>query len=84
MNIQQDELDDFYDAIRRNGFRTSDFEISDEDESIQNPNGTYFLKIKVTVKRKSNNITKDYQGGHGTSWGVNFETDLQNGFFGSP
>ncbi len=81
MNIPQDTLDDFHDSICRNGFSKGDFEISYEDASIPNLNGIYVLRIKVTVKRKSNNITKVYQGGDATSWNMDFENDLQKGFF---
>lgn len=84
MIIEKDEMNDFQESISRNRFNVNDFEITGEDISNPDPDGTYYVKTKITVTRKSNGKQKIYHGGHGTKWNNDFENDLKSGIFDFP
>ena len=52
MSINQDEINDFYESICRNGFDKNDFELQDSDMSkpIPNAGNPIQLVLKVEIK----------------------------------
>jgi hypothetical protein len=79
--IDQSEIDDFRNIIKNQNLDPDDFEINEIDltDYTKSP---YILKGKISIIRKSNNKTRTYNSGHGTSWPADFGDDLAGGLFG--
>jgi hypothetical protein len=78
--LGQDEIDDAHALMRAQGFRPGDFEIIQHaDPSTAFPSA---ITGRVTLVRKSSQLSKSYEAGNGSSWLVQFESDLKQGIFG--
>lgn len=82
--IDETERDDFYAAAKRLGYDPQDFEVSTGPrKDIDVGDGFYLLRQDVFVKRLSNDVTRQYEGGHGHAWSATATFDLQDGLFGA-
>ena len=78
--LGQDEIDDAHALIRDQGFRADDFAIIwDADPPLAFASA---VTVKVTLVRKSIQVTKTYEADDGRSWLLLFENDLKQGAFG--
>ena len=78
--MRQDEKDDFEKSISEKGLNKNDFEISSENiYGEPDSNGIRIVQEKITVKKGQ--IEKTYSG---STWNVDFDKDLRNGFFDTP
>jgi hypothetical protein len=78
--LGQDEIDDAHALMRDQGFRPDDFRIIRHvDSSSGFPSAA---AGKVTLVRRSAQVTKIYEAADGPSWLLQFENDLKQGVFG--
>lgn len=80
--LGQDEIDDAHLLMRERGFHPADFEILQKADPIR-PNISP-RSGQVVVTRRTHEIVKTYAAGHGSTWLVQLETDLETGGFGHP
>lgn len=73
------QQEDYESAISGKGFNLNDFLITEETHKPQS--AEYFVSGTITIKRKSTNIEKQYNSGHGSSWPAEFTDDLNQGKF---
>jgi hypothetical protein len=78
--LGQGEIDDAHALMRDQGFRPDDFEIIwYADPSPGFPSA---VRSKVTMVRKSAQVTKTYEADDGPLWLLLFENNLKQGAFG--
>jgi hypothetical protein len=72
--LGQDEVEDAQTLLREHGFRSDDFEILQRaDPSPPFPSA---ITGTVVVLRRSNNASRSYAAGHGSTWLRQLEADL--------
>jgi len=79
--LSQSEREDFEELIRNAGFSETDFElieIKEQSASIEYKS----IRGAVIVRRKSNEIKRQYTVSHIEPWLAPVEDDLLNGEFG--
>jgi hypothetical protein len=79
--VDDSEREDFEQAILNRGFELDDFELIERRE-LTGEKEIYAIAGTVTIKRKSSDIEKSYQAGHGSAWPAEFSNHLNTGVFG--
>jgi hypothetical protein len=78
--LGQDEVEDAQKLVRKQGFRSNDFEILQKADPLSSSPGA--VTGSVMVLRRSSKAYKSYVAGHGSSWLEQFDADLKLGVFG--
>jgi hypothetical protein len=78
--LTDDEKEDFRSVITGAGFPEADFELNETEDPPQA--GVYPISGRVSVRRKSTGVTREYAAGHMTQWLGVFDHDLRAGAFG--
>jgi len=80
--VEADELRQFSEILKSGSCSIEDFELRELD--MTDPKSDELLPIKghVEIRRKSNDVVREYATGDGTSWVSAFEKDLGAGRFG--
>lgn len=76
--MDKSELDDAHGLIEEYGLQPSDFKISSTNSS---PNGDGIQPEMYVVSIQKGIIKREYQGGHGRTWLVDFSDDLKKMVF---
>lgn len=79
--LHDDEIDDFWAAVKQYGFQEKDFELKQISDPTRG-SGLQAVTGSVTVRCKVSGIEKTYAAGHGSSWPAQFHDDLAHGVFG--
>ena len=80
MIIDQTEMEDFRTALKQQGCHEDEFELSSKQDPM--PAGRVSpVTGSVTVKNTKTGREQTYKAGYGTSWVVEFESDLKVGKF---
>lgn len=71
------------DLLRNHGFSENDFLIHYTDRATEpdSMNGQSIIRGEIAVKKKSTGEQQRYPTGTGSTWPLDFENDLSNGFF---
>jgi hypothetical protein len=80
ISISKTEIEDCESTCRRHGLDFSEFSLREHDVT-EPEEGVYYISGQITFSR--NGASRTYKTGNGTSWPVNFDVDVQNGFFGN-
>lgn len=80
--IEADELRQFSEILKSRSCSLEDFELDELDTTDPKSDELSPLKGYVAIRRKSNNVVREYVIGDGTSWVSAFENDLGTGRFG--
>ncbi len=80
--LSQTERHDFFATVVSAGFSKEDFTV-DEFECSPVTQHIYPIRGKVTVKRISSSVSREYLAGHATTWLADFEVELRGCVFGS-
>lgn len=75
-----DEQEDFESACKKHGRSREEFTVV-FDESSPPKEGVNDIPRQVTVAANLTGARQNYAAGSGTSWTVEFERDLDQGFF---
>jgi hypothetical protein len=81
--IDKTEIEDFHNALRRAGYSSEDFELSEQEEEPRPaaPGGVFYMRGTATVTSKKTGISRTYAAGHGTAWVNTFEENLRARLF---
>lgn len=79
--VEADELRQFSEILKSRSCSFEDFELLELD--MTDPKSDELLPIKgcVKIRRKSNDVVREYVTGDGASWVSAFEKDLDTGHF---
>jgi hypothetical protein len=80
MIVNGSEIEDFHNTILSRGFELSDFEFTEKEDPMHGL-GVQPITGHVTVRRKSNNVSRTYRAGHWSHWVADFDEDLKRGVF---
>jgi hypothetical protein len=80
--IEADELRQFSEILKNRSCSLEDFELHELDTTDPKSDELWPLKGYVEIRRKSNDVVREYVTGDGTSWVSAFENDLGTGRFG--
>jgi hypothetical protein len=80
--IEADELKQFSDILKSRSCSFTDFELYELDMTDPKSDELSPIKGCVEIRRKSNDVVREYATGDGTSWVSVFEKDLGAGCFG--
>jgi hypothetical protein len=80
--IEGDELRQFSEILKSRSCSLADFELQELDLTDPKSDELSPLKGCVEIRRKSNDVVREYATGDGTSWVSAFENDLSTGRFG--
>lgn len=80
--IEADELQEFSEILKSRSCSLADFELHELDMTDPKSDELSPLKGCVEIRRKSNDVVREYATGDGTSWVSAFEKDLGIGRFG--
>lgn len=80
--IEADELQEFSEILKSRSCSPADFELHELDMTDPKSDELSPLKGCVEIRRKSNDVVREYATGDGTSWVSAFEKDLGIGRFG--
>ncbi|MCS0584218.1 transcriptional regulator [Massilia pinisoli] len=80
--IEADELRQFSEILKSRSCSLADFELYELDTTDPKSDELSPMKGFVQIRRKSNDVVREYVTGDGTSWVSVFEKDLGTGRFG--
>lgn len=80
--IEADELRQFSKILKSRSCSLADFELQELDVTDPQSDELPPLKGYVEIRRKSNDVVREYATGDGTSWVSAFEKDLGTVRFG--
>jgi hypothetical protein len=80
--IEADELRQFSEILKNRSCSLDDFELHELDTTDPKSDELSPLKGYVEIRRKSNDVVREYVTGDGTAWVSAFENDLGIGRFG--
>jgi hypothetical protein len=79
--IEDDETDDFLEGLSARGYDRTEFSIA-EQETTPQVGGIVAITKYILIKRSSG-PTKEYRGGHGSTWSADALSDIDAGMFGT-
>lgn len=74
------ESEDFNAAIKEAGKARKDFSLSYVEDDYP-PDSIHLVKTTITVTYGPTGKSKSYEGGYGSTWPADFDSDLRTGFY---
>ncbi len=79
--IDISEIEDFESIVLANGYDVTDFKLTERRNEPPSLNGIYSLTGYVDITNTQTEKFKTYSTGDRSAWPVEFESDLENGYF---